>query len=156
VWLRGLRTRRPALLLSFAAPGRALEASLVVGTAVDADLAFYPGAQPLRALIVTRHGSAAPAVPLGSTVGEFLREYAQALALDPWQDSWPAVLGHVRLSRDRRLIDEQGDALPLHATDPWRLLAVSGGGPLTVAGEWSANGLRALSAWHEEEGVLVL
>jgi hypothetical protein len=156
VWLHGLRTRRPALVLSFAAPGRALDASLVVGTALDADLAFYPGAQPLRALIVTRHGAAAPAAPPGGTVGGFLREYAQALALDPWQDRWPAVLENVRLSRDRLLVDEQGDALPLHATDLWRLLAVSGGGPLTVAGEWSPRGLHALSAWHEEEGVLVL
>jgi hypothetical protein len=156
VWLRGLRTRTPALVLSFAAPGRPLDSSLVAGTAVDADLVFYPGAQPLRALIVTRHGAPGPAAPPGSTVGAFLREYAQALALDPWLDRWPAVLESVRLSRDHRLVDAHGDALPLDATDPWRLLAVSGGGPLTVAGEWSPRGLRALSAWHEEEGVLVL
>jgi hypothetical protein len=156
VWLRGLRTRRPALVLSFAAPGRPLDSSLVAGTAVDADLAFYPGAQPLRALIATRHGAPGPAAPPSGTVGEFLREYAAALALDPWLDRWPAVLGDVRLSRDHRLVDAHGDALPLDATDPWRLLAVSGGGPLTVAGEWSPRGLRALSAWHEEEGFLVL
>jgi SWIM zinc finger len=156
VWLRGLRTRRPALVLSFAAPGRPLDASLVAGTAVDADLAFYPGAAPLRALIASQHAAPVPAAPPGSTVGGFLREYAQALALDPWLDRWPAALASVRLSRDHRLVDPRGDALPLDATDHWRLLALSGGGPLTVAGEWSAQGLRALSAWHEEEGVLIL
>ncbi|MCW2918988.1 MAG: zinc finger domain protein [Actinomycetia bacterium] len=156
VWLRGLRAGRPALVLSFAAPGRALDASLLVGTALDADLAFYPGAQPLRALIGTRHAAPAPAAPPGSTVGDFLREYARALALDPWLDRWPAVLENVRLSRDRHLVDEHGDALPLDATDPWRLLAASGGGPMTIAGEWSPRGLRALSAWHDEEGVFFL
>jgi hypothetical protein len=156
VWLRGLRTGRPALVLSFAAPGRPMDASLVAGTAVDADLAFYPGAQPLRALLAAQHGTPAATAPPGGTVGDFLREYARALTLDPWLDRWPAVLGDVRLSRDHRLVDAHGDALPLDATDPWRLLAVSGGGPLTVVGEWSPQGLRALSAWHEEEGFLVL
>jgi hypothetical protein len=30
---------------------------------------------------------------------------------------------------------------------PWRLVAASGGRPVTVAGEWTAAGLRPLSVW---------
>jgi hypothetical protein len=161
VWLRGRESGRPALILSFAAPGRALDGSLLTGGTLDAELAFYPGAQPLRALVAARHGVPAVAAPRGTTVRGLLAEYAAALSRDPWLDHWPAVLENVRPARvdasgRPHVVDGDGDAVPLRTTDPWRLLAVSGGRPVTVAGEWSPDGLLPLSAWHEEEGVVVL
>ncbi|MFA1545363.1 SWIM zinc finger family protein [Actinomadura chokoriensis] len=160
VWLRGRRTGRPALVLSFAAPGTSLDASLLVGTEVDAELAFYPGSQPLRALVAERYGAADQAVPDGTPVQGLLDEHAAALARDPWLDRWPATLQNVRLARaeggDLYVVDEAGDALPLRAGDPWRLLALSGGGPVTLSGEWGPRGLRPLAAWHEDEGTVVL
>ena len=53
-WLRGRKTGRDALLLSFAAAGQALDDSLAVGAETDADLVFYPGAVPLRAAVLAR------------------------------------------------------------------------------------------------------
>ncbi|GAA2106913.1 SWIM zinc finger family protein [Actinomadura alba] len=160
VLLRGRDTGRSALVLSFAAPGRALDASLVVGDTVDAELAFYPGAQPLRAIVAARHAPPGRRAPRGTTVEELLREHAAALSRDPWLDRWPAVLAGLRLGRAGddgwHVIDPAGHALPLRTTDPWRLLAVSGGRPLTVAGEWSARGLVPLSAWQEEDGLVIL
>lgn len=161
VWLRGRASGRPALVLSFAAPGRPLDASLVVGTAIDAELAFYPGAQPLRAVVAQRHGAPEPAVPTGTSVRAVLDEHAAALARDPWLDRWPAVLDVVRLvwtdAARLHVIDDAGDVLPLRAAEPWRLLAVSGGGRVTLAGEWTPMGLRALAVWHrQEEGVVML
>lgn len=160
VWLRGRRTGRPALVLSFAAPGTSLDASLVVGTEVDAELAFYPGSQPLRALVAERYGPAAPGAPEGTSVRGFLDEHAAALARDPWLDRWPVVLAGVRLARaeggELSVIDEAGDALPLRTADPWRLLALSGGGAVALAGEWSPRGLHPLAAWHDVEGAVVL
>ncbi|REE95002.1 SWIM zinc finger family protein [Thermomonospora umbrina] len=171
VWLRGVRTGRPALVLFFAAPGRVLDASFVAGATVDAELAFYPGARPLRAAVAERHGLTATP-PGGCTVGDLLREYADALALDPWLDRWPAVLADVRLATpaespvradNLHVVDDHGDVLPLRFSpaeesrhDPWRLLAVSGGDRFTLAGEWSPRGLQPLSAWHPEEGAVVL
>ncbi|MDL4774654.1 SWIM zinc finger family protein [Actinomadura xylanilytica] len=160
VWLRGRRTGRPALVLSFAAPGRALDASLAAGTEIDAELAFYPGAQPLRALVAERHTAPTPGVPDGTTVHGFLEERASALALDPWLERWPATLADVRIARDGAgalsVIDPDGDALPLRTADPWRLLAVSGGAPVTLAGEWTHQGLRVLTAWYRNEEVVIL
>ncbi len=164
VWLRGRRTGRPALVLSFAAPGAAsggrLDNSLVVGTEIDAELAFYPGAQPLRALVADRYGPAGEGAPEGTDVRGFLGEHAAALARDPWLDSWPATLTAVRLGRaeggDLHAVDGAGDALPLRLTDPWRLLAVSGGGPVTLSGEWGAGGLRPLTVWQPDEGPVIL
>ena len=160
VWLRGRRTGRPALVLSFAAPGTSLDASLPVGTEIDAELAFYPGAQPLRALVAERHGAAEPGTPAGTSVRGFLDEHAAALARDPWLDRWPVALADVRLARaeggDLFVVDAAGDALPLRPAEPWRLLALSGGGEVTVSGEWGPRGLRPLAAWHEDAGTVVL
>ncbi|GAA0339872.1 SWIM zinc finger family protein [Actinoallomurus spadix] len=141
-------------------PGRALDSSLVVGDTVDAELAFYPGALPLRALVAARHAAPVRRPPRGTTVPGLLREYADALALDPWLERWPAVLSGVRPARDEAgrpcLVDADGAALPLRASDVWRLWAVSGGRPLTVSGEWSPRGLVPLSAWQAEEGAVAL
>lgn len=191
VWLRGRRTGRPALILSFAPQGQALDASLVTGTTIDADLTYYPGAAPLRALVATRHAILTPplpdtptpdttpslrptsrataleatpsqaessgnaglwAVPPGVAVDEALDEVARALAEDPWTESWPLVLAGAVPGRT-----EIG-GLPWHprSRDPWRLIAVSGGRPLTVAVEWTPQGLRPLTTWDDEGRAVIL
>ncbi len=151
-WLRGRKIGRYALVLSFAAVGQSLDDSLTVGTEADADLVFYPGAVPLRALVLTKHDAVDGAAPAGDTIAGLLAGYAAALAEDPWLDAWPAVLD-VTPARSPvpALADAAGDALPLHpgAGDCWPLFALSGGGPLTVAGEWTPRGLWPLSAWDE-------
>ncbi|OUC97948.1 SWIM zinc finger family protein [Streptosporangium minutum] len=159
VWLRGRDTGRAALVLSFAPPGQALDASLVTGTAIDADLAFYPGSSPLRALVATRHDGVPAGPPPGSTLEQALEEVAGALAGDPWLDSWPVVVASVTPagSPSWQLAGPSG-GLALHpsAGTPWRLIAASGGHPLTVAAEWTPRGLRPLTTWDEEGRVIVL
>jgi len=151
-WLRGRKTGRDALVLSFAAAGGVLDESLTVGTDADADLVFYPGAVPLRALVQARRATAGGTAPEGGTIAGLLAGYAAALAGDPWLDSWPAVL-EVTPARAPvpAVSDAAGDAVPLHpgAGDCWPLLALSGGRPVTVAGEWTPRGLWPLTAWDE-------
>ena len=152
VWLRGRRTGRTALVLSFAATGQSLDDSLAVGTETDAELAFYPGACPLRALVATRHDTVPGGPPSGATVAGLLAGYAAALAEDPWLDTWPAVLDVTPARAPVPcLYDAAGDAVPMHpgAGDCWPLLALSGGHPLTVAGEWTPRGLWPLTAWDQ-------
>ncbi|MEV7969339.1 SWIM zinc finger family protein [Sphaerisporangium sp. NPDC088356] len=178
VWLRGRASGRPALVLSFAPAGQALDASLVTGTSIDADLAFYPGGSPLRALVAVRHGGVPAWPPAGVGVRAALAEVAAALEGDPWLDSWPVVLGPVIPARrgDLWLLADasprqgaselQGAAddppavegMPLRPSAglPWRLLAVSGGHAVTVAAEWTPRGLRPLTTWDEEGQVVVL
>lgn len=165
VWLRGRRTGRAALVLSFAPAGQPLDASLVTGTTIDAELAFYPGAAPLRALVAHRHadaGAASPEgrprgepsgpVPPGTSPDEAMGEVAAALAADPWVESWPLVLAGV--------IPEEGTlgGFPPHPAwrGIWRLLAVSGGRPVTVAAEWTPLGLRPLATWDDDGTVVML
>ena len=130
-WLRGRKTGRDALLLSFAAAGQPLDGSLTVGTDADADLVFYPGAVPLRAVVLARHHGSDGGPPSGlPPSGGLLAGYAAALAADPWLDSWPAVLQVTPARAPAPAVrDADGDALPLHpgAGDCWPLFALSGG-----------------------------
>jgi hypothetical protein len=157
VWLRGVHTGRAALVLSFAAPGQALAVDLVLGTVVDAELHFYPGAQPLRALVGKRHAGPRLAPPAGEAVRVALDGYAGALARDPWLDRWPVLLDVVPVVHNGRwyLVDPAGDGLPLASgiAEPWTLVAVAGGEPTTVAAEWGSGGLRPLTAWVKDQVV---
>jgi len=151
-WLRGRKGGRDALVLSFAAAGQALDDSLTVGTEADADLVFYPGAVPLRAVVPATYALLDGGPPDGGTVAGLLAGYAAALAADPWLDSWPAVLDVIPVRSPAPAVrDADGDALPLHpgAGDCWPLLALSGGHKVTVAGEWTPRGLWPLTAWDE-------
>jgi hypothetical protein len=158
-WLRGRKTGRPALVLSFAPAGAGLDDSLTPGTDIDAGLVFYPGAVPLRAIVQARHDTAGGSPPDGDSVAGLLAGYAAALAEDPWLDTWPAVLD-VTPARSHRpaVSDAAGDAVPLHpeAGICWTLLALSGGHPVTVAGEWTPRGLWPLTAWDEEGRAVAL
>jgi hypothetical protein len=174
IWLRGRATGRPALVLSFAPIGQALDASLVTGTCLDAELAFYPGAGALRAQIAARHDLRAGHPPPGITISAALDEVAAALAADPWVESWPVVLADVvpikgdgwllgPLHEDRREDSGDGEMSPVDGWPldpalgtPWRLIAASGGRPLAVAAEWTPRGLVPLSTWDQEGRVVVL
>jgi hypothetical protein len=158
VWLRGAQSGRPALVLSFAGPGQVFVTDLVLGTELDADLCFYP--DHVRVLIARRHAPAAPVSAIGGAqpVAAALREYARALAADPWLERWPMVLAEVVPARAGGaagrwcLAAADGEGVPLDpaAGAPWPLVAAAAGRPVTVAGEWTAAGLRPLSVWVDD------
>jgi len=151
VWLRGAQTGRAALVLSFAGPGQVFVTDLVLGTALDADLCFYPDG--VRVLIARRHAPAAPITTVASAqpVAAAMREYARALAADPWLERWPMVLAGVVPVKvgDRWCLTAGDGGVPVDPAvgAPWRLVAAGCGRPVTVAGEWTAAGLRPLSVW---------
>lgn len=153
-WLFGRETRRSALCLSFAGMGQALDVSLVAGIVVEADVVFYPSASPLRALVQTRHGEpqAIGAAISCADFAEALDGSAALLAGDPWLERTPWFIKEcvpLRAGDEAWLLrDASGAVVPLvrgfvHA---WTLLAVSGGEPITVFGEWDGHALLPLSA----------
>lgn len=152
-WLHGSTTDRPALLLHFAPPGQPLDRSILPGTVLDADLVLYPGAWPLRALIKERHGAPTglDRLPGSTTIAAALAGYAAALAGNPWLGRFPLGLRAVTplLVNNRwQLADADGRMLPLVERDEqgWRLLALSGGAPIAIFGEWDGDLLLPLAA----------
>jgi hypothetical protein len=162
-WLHG-STGRPALVLSFAAPGQSLASDLPVGLSLDAELCYYPGAAPMRALVAQRHADvssvpSAPSVATGLPIQQALQGYARAVAGEPWLDRWPLLLDGVCPAADGawqwHLRDAAGDALPLDRAlgPPWRLIGFCGGGGATVMAEWSTAGVRPMTAWAQDRMV---
>ncbi len=149
-WLRGGRTGRWALVLSFAAGPASFDESFAQDTAFDATLAFWPSAYPLRAVIASERSGTTPCAdaPAGAErVAAVLAEAAAALARLPWIERLPVVLRDVRLADAQadRIVDGAGDSLPIVGREPRPLLAETGGRPFSVAGEWDGAALRVLA-----------
>ncbi|QCX78630.1 hypothetical protein C9F11_25090 [Streptomyces sp. YIM 121038] len=176
VWVYGERSGRTALLLSYGAAGRAPALSLPVGLALDAELVPYaadPAAPGLRADLGEQFTAPAPAAgrPPGLPPAAATARYGEALRDDPWVDAWPTTLARVipvpaRASTSSpgsgsgsgagwQLADADGDsALPISPSAAsrsglWRLVALSGGAPLTVFGECGHQGFTPLAAWAD-------
>lgn len=154
VWLHGARTGRRAWLLDHAFGGRAFEQSWLVGTSVEATMAFFPSANGLRALPIDAPGNAGDAVwPVPEPGDEWLA-VARRVAACPWVLLQPLVLRGALLVRehDRRGLISAGRALALSLgeADAWMLLAAAGGRPLHLMGEWDGHVLAPLSAWTDD------
>jgi hypothetical protein len=152
-WLWGAASARPALLLSFGAPGQPIDRSLTPGLCIDAELVFFPGAAPLRALLRARHGQREPFALPAATLAEAAAGYAAALAANPWLERALLLAGPCTLAHHEgswRLRDQAGDERSLPPSfAPWRLLAITGGQPFVFAGEWDGERVRPLCAQWE-------
>jgi hypothetical protein len=155
-WLRGLRSGRWALLLHYAAGAQGFDLPLSPGTRFDGALCFYPGACPLRALIKEQAGlGSIGGMPVDApSLDTTLDDYASALACQPFLERYPMLLaGVLPDSLDRtRVRTADGRELRLHPAfrHAVYLLALSGGHPLTLVGEWDGAHLLPLAVWHEE------
>jgi hypothetical protein len=161
IWLHGRESGRTALLLSYGAPGRAPAQALPLGAVIDAEVTPYPGGGRLRADLGEQFGAPVltTAPPPGGTTAEAVAAYGRALLDDPWLDAWPVTLDDVipAPSGDGWQLIGAGDrsALPiapraLSRPGLWKLVALSGGGPLTVFGECGHRGFDPLAAWCPE------
>jgi hypothetical protein len=151
-WLFGVDSGRPALCLSFSAsPSQPLDMSLIPGTTVDAEMAFFPTAWPLRALVKRRDGSPRsdlPAFPHAS-LAEACAFAASALTANPWLERVPFALTAVTpLQRPHGwgVRDGAGAAVALNASEQqaWVLSALAGGGCVALTGEWDGEALTPL------------
>jgi hypothetical protein len=161
-WLMGENSKRPALVLNFAAAGRPLDISLVPGRIIDADLLFYPSNFPLRAQVKEQRGDPAPLSDPVASAGfsDALEATAEALAACPWLERLPWIVqGCVPLFvNDTWIIrDQSGHAVPLarNFSQAWTLASISGGHPFTIFGEWDGQSLLPLSAFESGRFILL-
>ncbi len=159
VWLQGERSGRSGWLLDHAFAGRGFEQAWFSGTALDATLAFFPGASPLRALAIER-AQASDASAGGSSLQRMNAEssndaqwqrIAERVAACPWSSLHPVVLRDVIIEVADGLawlrLGDAGWPLRLGDAEVWRLLACTGGAPVVLAGEWDGAAILPLTAW---------
>jgi hypothetical protein len=157
-WLVGQATGRVAVILDFAAAGASLAVAEVLGSAVEAELALYPGSEPRRALFTGERSVVDSTGRVPATgVESALDQVATWVAANPFADRFPISLAGVVpvVDSSRRLVAEPGGAaLPLSGSRDWlSLLGLSGGEPVDLFGEWDGFTLNPLSVCAE--GALV-
>lgn len=154
-WLWGQRIAKGALVLEFAAAGQHLSLDLLPGTRTEAELIFYPSNYPLRAALKKRANTRSlTEIPGYSTSDQLLTTYSDVLALNPWLEAIPAPLQSVvpvRRSEQWFARDSNGRLLSLRSEsiDAWKLMALSGGHPITIFGEWNGRSLLPISTWAD-------
>ena len=155
-WLLGAQSRRHALVLDFSHGSRNFAVSLLTGSSSRAPLVFYPSGYPLRALWIEGAGEPRTFVPPAGYPGFTAAQesIAQGLAANPWLLSFPMVVENVTPRRTETrwtLRDAEGVECPWRQPDleAWEISALSGGGPLTVFGEWQYGVLHVLSCWKD-------
>jgi hypothetical protein len=149
-WLYGERTGETVVVLDFAAAGQALKVAHVLGSIVDVEVARYPGGEPRRALLTGDEPKVMQGngLPNATDVRTALDQAARWLAGNPWLSRIPLALKDMTVIPGDAplLVDPAGTALPLaQDTDIWQLLALSGGHPAPVFGEWISQRLHPLS-----------
>lgn len=158
-WLVGRDGGRVALLLHFA-HGTAPFAEAVppVGGVLEATLTFHPGSAPSRASVrarstptsATAHFDDRP-MPGHARLADATRDWAASVAANPWTERVLLLLSAVVPVRhaDRwHVRDAAGDAVPVAPRfgDVWPLVALAGGHPVWLAGEWDGDVLLPLAA----------
>jgi hypothetical protein len=160
IWMRGEQKGRDALILHFAHGQQPLDISFITGAVIEAELAFFPGAYPLRAIVKQRYG--APASPERISgypnVSDARKAFADAMAANPWLEKFPMPLLNVTPLRrgDAWFVrDAEDRALKLAPRFEfgWTMLALSGGREINIFGEWDGDHLLPLSAFAENRFV---
>lgn len=156
-WLQGRETAQTALILDFAAAGGAVDTSLPTGVVFQGEVVYFSAAVVgQRALIKARQPVAVAFRPAAVSLGEAHAAYRRALAVSPWIETWPMLLQSVTPEFDgAKFVLRDNDTamlLPLQCAPEagWQLLAVSGGQPVTLFGEWNGRQLRPLTWWRED------
>jgi hypothetical protein len=141
-----------ALLLDFVPlAGGPSAPPFYAGEVLNAELAFYPSPMPLRALIVTR-AAAEGETAWGAAPGiaAALDCWDRALAHLPWLESWPLLIGGVRVAAGEAkalwLTDDAGGALPLDMAKTDGAAPLIGLPRLSAAGLWDGRCFTLLAA----------
>lgn len=154
VWLKGQESGKYALVLDFAhVTFGSFDTHWSVGSQTQNELVYFPSNYPTRVKVKQQF-------PISSFVSEFdgsptfdafLDGFSAAVAANPWLMDFPCMLNQVMpIMRDEKLmlIDSENTIVPVADREMigWKLLALSGGNPISIFGEWTGSELIPLSA----------
>ena len=145
-WLYGAKTKKTALILDFSFGDAGYQTNWIIGQNLQAELVFYPSSFPLRAILKEHFGNIDFSGKLNGfkTLESFFKYYTKAIGDNPWLLDFPCLLEGITplMKKDELiLIDKKKKWIPSlnKANKGWKLIALSGGHPITIFGEWSGE-----------------
>lgn len=144
--VQGQHSGRFARLLNYAHPTQrsSLLQGWMPGHCYEANAYFYPGTLPLRAIMANPSRLPDPTPPAHATsLSLMISRHQQQLLEQPWLGERPCLVDKVTPILIGDQLQLQGDGVLVKARLTtracWQLLALSGGGPLTMFGEWDGD-----------------
>ncbi len=150
-----------AMVLAFGAFGNEVATEFAVGSALDADLHWYPGGINLRAIVGRVNGDPLPntAGPASTTIADALLNAGWALAAEPWVERYPLCVMAVPapIGNGRWVLTDATGSIPIAAgcSKMAEIVAVSGGRPIRLMGEWSVDGLLPLTLFGSDQAIVL-
>ncbi|MCR6638364.1 MAG: hypothetical protein NVV82_05045 [Sporocytophaga sp.] len=156
-WMLGQQSNKYALILQFVFNGQGRSISLIPGSSIEAELVYYPSVAPLRAIIKSSTGSN-QTVSLNShnTWKDVLDEEVRIYSLLPFSGERPLVISNVTpvLSDNQWWLMDTAKDINLISPEfksIYKLLAISGGNPVTIAAVGYHNTYEPIACWHKEQ-----
>ncbi len=155
-WLQGMHTHQTALLLQFIIRGQGGSVSLTPGMYVQAELVFFPSVVPVRALIKKQMASKPQmANTFFSGWKEIAEKETNVNAQLPFVSARPYLIKDVtpiRYEQDWWLTDMSNDWVKISDAfaSIWKLMAISGGRPVTLSVIGKENIFQPLGIWVNE------
>lgn len=144
--LQGCQNRHFARVIQYAhtTQRNSLVQGWLPGHRYQANAHFYPGTFPLRAIVVNpSHVPSADSPSHLFSMSNMVEHYQQQLLQQPWLAERPYVLEKVipRITGVHVFLhgDDTAIIASLSTQAKWQLLALSGGGPVTLFGEWNGE-----------------
>ncbi|WP_221391089.1 SWIM zinc finger domain-containing protein [Dyadobacter sp. NIV53] len=162
IWLYGNEKKRYALILNFYAGSQMPEHLLMKGTQLNADLAYFPGLNPMRALIKNREPVLETAFQIETTdqILSVFEIVTNTLSANPFTEQIPFIINNVSLVYDRQnwwIKDKNNDAVSLsNYTDAcWKMLAFSKGKVCSVFGIYENEKFELFTIWSKDKTCFV-
>jgi hypothetical protein len=153
-WMYGSSSGRFALLLNFYAGGQAPQRLFFPGMCITAPMFYYPGVQPLRAVIGQYEAAAGVGItiPAGNDITNLYKDITVQLSQNPFAEQMPFLLYNISLLlKDNKwfMMDEggKGFAIVNHPDECWRMLAFTKGRGVACFGVYENEEFNIHTLW---------
>ncbi len=155
-WFLGEETERYALILEYDYINQGFPFHWPKGRIFRGEMLYYPSMTPMRAIMrnqaITEH--IVDAWKGYESIQKFSEDYARELGKNPWLSDFPVALSHLSPIIENEsliLVDRKGKGLPVlnKELSNWKIMALSGGVPIDVFGEWTGKKLNPLAVLAE-------
>jgi hypothetical protein len=160
-WLYGVKSKRFALILQFYVKGQLPEVNLMPGATVEAELVYFKGTNPIRAIFKEQFGLKSTATFSGfNNWTEVLSSCSEKHSLNPWTNTMPIIVENVvpiKINNEYCIKDENGNTVMIGTqfSHIWKLMSVSGGRPVRLFVIGRENNFEPMGAWVNNEYTLL-